>query len=714
VRESRVDRAAPPGLRESEKTMNRLVRLSALLLIVAGMSLSAQEPPPAATASQPPTFKVEVNYVEVDAVVTDQQGNFVRGLAKDDFQVLEDGKPQSIATFSIVDIPIERQERPLFAKAPIEPDVKSNAKPFDGRIYVMMLDDLHTLPQRSQRVKAAARKFIEQNLGANDLMAVVHISGRTEAGQEFTSSKRLLLAAVDKFMGRKIQSATAGRIDQYYNTQGIRQQGEKIDDPLDAERGFDARNTLSALKNVSDWFAGIHGRKKSILFVSEGIDYDINNVFDNPQASTLLEDTREAIRAATKANVSIYGIDPRGLTDLGDETIEVQSFPDDTSLGLDSRAFQNELRLSQDSLRVLADETGGFASVNRNDFTTAFQRVVKDNSSYYVLAYYPPSDKRDGKFHNITVRVTRPGLAVRARKGYAAPKGKAPAATPAVAKGASAEVREALNSPLPLSGLTLNIFAAPFKGTAPNASVLLGTELRGRDLKLTDGDKVEVSYFAIDAQGKIRAGNTDSVTLNLKPDTKSRIAQSGIRLLNRMEMPPGRYQLRVAARDASGGNVGSVLYDLDVPDFLKPALSVSGIVLTSAIGSLQPTAHPDEQLRPVLPGPPVGMRQFPQNDVVVVYAEVYDNEGSSPHKVDITTSVTSDEGKVMFKTDEQRESSEIQGKRGGYGFTARVPMKDLAPGLYVLTVEGKSRLGNMPTASRQIQFTVVPPVAPTQ
>ncbi len=85
------------------------------------------------------------------------------------------------------------------------------------------------------------------------------------------------------------------------------------------------------------------------------------------------------------------------------------------------------MRLSQDSLRVLSDETGGFATVNRNDFATAYERIVEDNSSYYVLAYYPTNEKRDGKFHKIDVRVPAPGLTVRSRKGYASPKGKAPA-----------------------------------------------------------------------------------------------------------------------------------------------------------------------------------------------------------------------------------------------------------------------------------------------
>ena len=167
---------------------------------------------------------MNVEYVEVDAVVTDRDGQFVRGLTKDDFQIFEDGKPQPISTFSIVDIPVERLQRPLYAPAPIEPDVKSNERPFDGRVYVMVVDDLHTYFGRTPRVRAAAREFIQQHLGANDLMAVVHTAGPSDASQEFTSNKRLLLAAVDRTLGRKLDSATVTKTDELFRLQSLRRE----------------------------------------------------------------------------------------------------------------------------------------------------------------------------------------------------------------------------------------------------------------------------------------------------------------------------------------------------------------------------------------------------------------------------------------------------------------------------------------------------------
>ena len=688
--------------------MRHRVRLATLLVVLAGSALSSQSA--TSPAPQTPTFRVNVEYVEVDAVVTDRDGQFVRGLTKDDFQLFEDGKPQPISTFAIVDIPIERLQRPLYAFSPIEPDVKSNERPFDGRIYIMVIDDLHTYFGRTARVKGAAREFIQQHLSANDLMAVVHTAGPSDASQDFTGSKRLLLAAVDRTFGGKLDSATVSKTDAYFTAQTTgRDTAGLLADPQAVERQQNARQSLDALKNIAEWFSTVRGRRKAILFISEGIDYDISD-FDNPGASLVMEATRETLAAAARGNVSIYGIDPRGLTNLADQTIEVGSFPDDPRIGLGNQSIQRELLLSQISLRQLSDDTGGFAVVNANDFSTAFDRIVRDSSSYYAMAYYPPSGKA-GKFHKIAVRVRRPDLHVRARQGYVTPKPAAAVKSSAKRAAGAADslatprIREVIGSPLPVSGLSMKVFAIPFKGVAPNASVLLGVELRGRDLRLNTADKVAVAYAVIDSDGKVRSG-TDSLTMALKPETKARVEASGFRFLKRVDVPAGRYQVRFAAHDAGGGNAGSVMLDLEVPDFAKLPFSMSGIALTSAAAATERTVRPDESLEQVMPGPPAAARTFPQNDELAFYVEVYDNGAGTPHKVDITTTVTSDEGKVMIKTEQARDSSELQGPRGGYGYAAPLVLKDLPPGPYVLTVSARSRLGNTPSAERQVPFTV--------
>src|SRR5688572_17549358 len=137
-------------------------------LILSTLALVAQQPPQAPAETPPPTFRVEVNYVEVDAVVTDSQGNAVTDLTLADFEVSEDGRPQKVTAFSTVNLPIERAERPLFADAPIEPDVQANITT-EGRIYTIVLDDLHTRFTNTPRVRRALRQFIEERFGTNDL-----------------------------------------------------------------------------------------------------------------------------------------------------------------------------------------------------------------------------------------------------------------------------------------------------------------------------------------------------------------------------------------------------------------------------------------------------------------------------------------------------------------------------------------------------------------
>ena len=134
---------------------------------------------------------------------------------------------------------------------------------------------------------------------------------------------------------------------------------------------------------------------------------------------------------------------------------------------------------------------------------------------------------------------------------------------------------------------------------------------------------------------------------------------------------------------------------------------MSGVTVTSMAGSALMTAKPDEQLKAVLPAPPIAMRTFAQNDELAIFTEIYDNSGKAPHKVDIVTSVLTDDGKPVFKVEDTRDSSDLGGAKGGYGYTTRIPLSDLAPGLYVLNVDAKSRLGNDNVANRQLQFRVV-------
>ena len=176
---------------------------------------------PQSPAQPPPTFRVEVNYVEIDARPTDAQGKFVADLTQGDFQIIEDGTPQAIKVFTRVNLPVEHQDPPLFKTGPIEPDVASNHQEFNGRVFVLVLDDLQTDARRSIRLRRAARQFIERYIGANDLAAVVFTGGAADHGQEFTSSRTRLLASVDKFSGSKLPSELMLKLDDYYRAQQV-------------------------------------------------------------------------------------------------------------------------------------------------------------------------------------------------------------------------------------------------------------------------------------------------------------------------------------------------------------------------------------------------------------------------------------------------------------------------------------------------------------
>jgi VWFA-related protein len=670
-------------------------------------------PPPQPAAPQPPvTFRAEVNYVEVDARVLDANGRFIEGLTAKDFQVFEDGKPQQVSIFSMVNLPVERLQRPLFASRPVEPDVTTNLTGMNGRVYLIVLDDLHTNSQRTPLVRAAARQFIERYVGANDLVAVVHTSGRADAGQEFTTNPRLMLAAVDKFMGRKVRSSTLNRIDEEYRTRQMRQPGDGVGDIDTMERGYQARLTLDSMRQVSQFLGGVSGRRKALVLFSEGIDYDIYDVINNRDASTILDSTRDLLAAATRANVAIYGVDPRGLGGMALEGIEVQSFPDDPTLGINSTSFQNELRLSQDSLRVMSNETGGFATVNTNDFGTAFQRIVDDNSSYYVLGYYPTNDRRDGRFRKIEVRVPgHPQARIRARKGYFAARGRAPETKPAGPNDPSPELRNAMSSPLPLSELPMAATAAVFKGPQPNGSVVVSTLIGAGALPLEERDgayrnALELALVAVNQSGKSFSGGRNTLDLNMKADTAKRAAALGFRVISTIDLPPGRYTLRVGARENNTKKSGSVSYDVEVPDFTKEALLMSNLAVTSAASSIVPTARSKDPLQQLLPGPLSTHREFPQADEVALFAEVYDNNASQPHKVNIRASLRAEGGQSVFQTSEERDSSELKGSAGGYGFATRIPLKDVAPGLYVVRVEAQSQVGDRPAVARETVIRV--------
>jgi VWFA-related protein len=702
--------------------------------------VSAQQPAPSAT------FQVEVNYVDIDAVVTDERGNFVANLSKDDFELLDDGQPQDIDAFSLVDIPLPASGARAGVSIPSVSDVRSNAQPISGRLYVIVLDDLNVSPLRTQLVVKGARQFIERHFAPNDMAAITYTSGRTDGAQEFTSDRAALLAAIDKFRGRKLRSTVIEKADQYFQQhlkeleinapdpsdpdapsgppqsgtiRGPKGYSDITTDPDDFERSHRAQQVLGALKRLAEVMGGIRGRRKAVVMFSEGIDYPIYDIFGSQGATSVIAATRDAIAAAARANVSFFAVDPRGLVGMTSETIELNAAAD-PHLGFDAKGLLADMYLSQDSLRTLADETGGYAAINHTDVGRALERIVRANSRYYVLGYYPKDARRDGRFHKIEVRVKRPGVRVSARKGYVSPRvlsaedklnqererdrGRGRAGTTQT----STELRDILTQPLQRNGLTMTVQAAPFKGSSRQASVALAVEVDASRLHFTEqpnktfADGLELSIFALDERGRQHGGTFYQLNLTLRPETFERVRGSIVRLNPRIELPAGRYQLRVGVRETGAGEMGSVFYDLNVPDYQARGIAMSGLLLTDQAARTQFTPQPDEKIPAgTLSSPATSRRTFSRSDVLSVFAEIYDNSNSrNPVRIEAVTTLIGEDGVARFSSRDDLA--------GSTSISKQIPLKDITPGTYTLRVEARALSGGAKPVSRETSLTIVP------
>jgi hypothetical protein len=361
----------------------------------------------------------------------------------------------------------------------------------------------------------------------------------------------------------------------------------------------------------------------------------------------------------------------------------------------------------------LADQTGGLAVVNAGDVAGGLGRVVLDNSRYYLLGYYSDSKRWSGnKFLKIDVRVKRPALQVRARRGFLPPNTKAAAkAREADAKaGTSPALAAALSKPVPIGDLPVRVFAAPLRGAGDLATVLVALEIDGSSLKFQQrngrfNETVEVSIIAADEKADVQGGDRQSFDMSLMPQTYERISRSGVRLLSRLNVPPGRYQIRVGVHETSGGTLATVPYDLEVPDYAKAPLALSGILLTSSTADLLATANPDPELKAILTTPPVVTRRFSATETLAWFVEAYDNVTLIQRTISFTTTVRdARDGRVVFQARDQHRL-EPSDRARAQGFRTEFPLQDLAPGAYVLRVEATSSAGGN-SAQREVPFEV--------
>jgi hypothetical protein len=412
----------------------------------------------------------------------------------------------------------------------------------------------------------------------------------------------------------------------------------------------------------------------------------------------------------------VYGIDPRGMNGLG-EMIQINSRSDYPQLDYGTfRGQFRELLLAQESLISLSEETGGIPIVNRNDLAGGLGRVVLDNSRYYVLGYYSDSNRWSrNRFLKIEVKVKRPGLEVRARKGFLPPDTRAieQARETDLKNGTTPALRAALGKPVPMGDLPLRVFAAPLRAVGgKGGEVLVAVEIDGPSLKFEERDgrfaeSLEVSIVAADERARVQGGDRQTFNLNLVPETHERVRQTGVRLLTQLPLPPGRYQIRVGAQETTGRTIGTVPYDLEVPDYTRTPFSMSGLLLTSRYAEAYVTANEAKEWNGLLPTPPIVSRVFSRADTLTWFAEVYDNSGRAARTISYTSTVVdARDGRTAA---EARDSRTVEG--GGpntgvaHGFTTSLPLRDLPPGSYVLRVEASASVGSH-LARREVLFEV--------
>lgn len=639
----------------------RLIALVTSLAVGSAALLAGQAPPPSQQPPQP-TFRASVEAVQLSVIVTDSEGRPVPGLSEADFEVLENGAARTITTFSAVNIPIESVDR-----APGQPDVMSNDGP-PGRLYVIALDIMSA--QSALRTRAFLRQFIEKYLAPNDTAAVMLTTGGLrDSGQEFTSNSRLLLNAIDRFDGGAAPE----------NSPRLRE-----------------RNFIGDFLGLMKFMSNLRGGRKAVIFVSEGIPVDAYDVVDRGRArfgglfSEVDTEWVDALSFATRNNIAVYPVDPRGLTT---ELTASESF--------DTAALENRVVMGG-----LAEVTGGFALTGSNNYATAFERLVRENSTYYLIGFNSAVEYRDGRYVPLEVRVKRPGLQVRSTAGYVSPRGRQP--TPARRPSTVlAATWDAVASAITTSGVSMRVYAAPFKGTGKNATVPVTLEIAADKLNLVEQDGayrgvLEIIFAVTDAKKKRWPVLRHRWGLALKPDTYERVSTGAMRVVSQLRLPAGRYQLRVSAGGAAVA--GSVVYSLDVPDFAED-FSLSGVALTSEQARETFTFSPDARIDVALPGPPTTAREFARDDTISVFVQAYE-ERKKPHTVTFTLQLRDEAGRVIGSHEIEHTVVEKPKQPSVYSFAPTLSLEDAAPGRYVLLVEGRSSLDKNKRVTREVPFSV--------
>ncbi len=596
----------------------RLFLLSAVLLCPpAGARAQTQE--------KEDVVRVESELVQTDVMVFDKAGKFVDGLAREQFELKVDGRPVPLAFFERIAAPLKPGEAaPGAVAAAANAAVASRAK---GRTTVFFIDDLHLSLDSLNPTRAALTRFIDEEMAPGDLVAIVTASGQLGFLQQFTDNKAVLRAAAARLKNipPAIHDAEQPPMSEYIATRianGDRQAAgfyiTKIQEgfftklnagnnpAINSNAVYEMVKTratnitkqmeavtsgsLAALERLVGTAGQIEGRKL-IFFISDGFYLDgKGSVSAANRRLQLVTDT------AARTGSVIYSIDARGLFAPFHEAAGTK--PRDPNGSLD-RASVGEAMLGQDGLANLADETGGQFLKNQNYFDRWVSRVMDETSNYYRIAWKPDTEEqKGGRFRHVEVAVVgRPDLTVRLHRGYVPAAARAAEETkekggakadasvtqlkPSEAKGAEADFRAALLAPAGKRGLPVALSASfvdvPGSGPVLTGSVEVGTAALDYGADGKQPASVDLVGVVLNEQGKPVSNFTKRLTV--APSAAPAGEQAGVIYNHKAPLAPGLYQVKAAARDARGGQLGSAVQWIEIPDLSKKQLALSSLHL---------------------------------------------------------------------------------------------------------------------------------------
>jgi VWFA-related protein len=704
--------------------MRRLMA-AALVGLMAGSPGFAQQQ----TGDGTFTMKVQTDIVLTNVVVRDKKtGEVVKGLKQSDFTILENGKPQTIASFdyqNVDEAAVLRENATVTGKATIADLLNrdfaaSPAALRDHRLIVMFFDLSSMQPEDIDRAVQAAQDYVNKKMQPADLVALVSMATGLSMDQDFTSDKAALLKGLGKYNGTEGTGFANG--NEGGNSGGTSDDASSFTADDSEYNSLNTDRELYAIRTIAKSLERVDQRK-SMLYFSGGLTRQgIEN-----QASM-----RAATNEAVKANMAIYSVDSRGL-----EAVPPVGNASKGSLrgtaSYSGGAMQSQLDAnfgSQETLATLSSDTGGKAFFDSNDFAPAFQQVQHDTEAYYILGFHSTNTFRDGSYRHLTVKLNRNDVKIDYRPGYYAPADFQHQKT----EDREVALTEQLRSDLPATDVAVYLQALYFRLQGdrffiPVSLIVPGSQIHS--VKNGDRDKANIDVMGQvkNAQG-ITVGNVrDNVKLTL--DAAQQVQRKNIQYSTGFTLAAGKYHLKFVVRENQTGAMGSFETDLQVPDLKKSPLKLSSIVLSSqrvpstAKKAVSPLVRDGVEWIPNVP------HVFRQDQHLYFLYEVYDpakqkgtpEPASSPGltrresgPVRVLTSIEFLSGGVKVYETPLVEAGTINiPERSAVAFQFDVPLTQLKPGTYVCQVNVIDDAGgsfSFPRMAMRIQPEATPVVAP--